>query len=254
MDFLQTVRKNFEEWKNQGLCEDAAILNKKMGKAYFDVCEPHFFTGDLTSEIVLIMLNPKRNKDVWNQKCSVSNWEDYLDSFVHFGMNHYGSNSKREHKSPFDHKQVRFLKPFNVLPFNGEKYHDLEIVIDNKLQLELVPFGSPDFDYHAIGVQNLEPFIGRLLSIVLKYPRKYVIFCGRVFCEILGSCITKESRYKLNLMKADGTITRSQFEVVNIELCYNNETIRACVAPQFALQGAPIQAYGEKICELYFEM
>ena len=254
MGFLQIVQKNFDEWKNQGYCNDAIMLNKKIGINYFDVCEPHFFTGDLNSEIVLVMLNPKRNKVLWNKPCDFFDWKSYLDSFTHFGLNQYGNNSKRIHKSPFDHKQVRFMKPFNILPFNGEKYHDLEIALDNKLQLELVPFGSPDFDYHVIGINNLEYFINRLLNVLQEYPKKYIIFCGRVFLEVFNNYTNKKIHHKFKLMKTDGNFTKSQFEVINIELFHNNQIINACIAPQFALQGAPIEAYGEKIRELYFDL
>ena len=83
--------------------------------------------------------------------------------------------SESTHKSPFDHKQIRFHKPFDLSPINdNDQYQNLENVIDRKFQLELVPFGSPDFSYHKIGIKNLNPFTDNLLSIIKEAWSKKV--------------------------------------------------------------------------------
>ncbi len=252
MDFRQRVQKAFDEWNEKGFCEEARLLNEGVGADYFDTANPHFFTGDINSELVLIHLNPKRNKQEWNKKCDYSNFQSYWQSYERFGNRHYGKESERTHKSPFDHKQIRFLRPFGMLSLdNKDKYQNLENVIDSKLQLELVPFGSPDFLYHKIGIENLKPFVDRLISIIGEKQRKYVVFCGRVFEPILSDFIVDKTTHSFRLTKNDGNPTKSDFQVININLEKGNENINACIAPQFAKQGYPVTEYGKKVIELY---
>jgi hypothetical protein len=251
MNFKEEVKKNFEEWKTLGYCNEAVELNKKIGTDYFDVCAPGLFTGDVHAKLVMVHLNPKRNKCQWDKKCNFPNFDAYWEYSAKFGANVYGTNSKRTHKSPFDQKQIRFLKPFDILPFNGDKYHDLEISIDKKLQMELVPFGSPNFNYLEIGVENLKPFVNRLLNLLLESERDYVIFCGRVFQEILKDYIVKEKHHSFYLTKKDGNLTKSTFEVINIKLKLNDSEITACIVPQYAKQGYPVAEYGKEVCNRY---
>jgi len=251
MNFKQTVETSFNEWKNNGICQQAVDVNKKIGAEYFNAASPQFFTGNIHAKLVLVHLNPKMNKENWGKKCEYADFNEYWNFSTHFGNSVYGINSPRTHKSPFDLKQVQFLKSFGILPFNGEKYHDLEISIDQKLQLELVPFGSPDFNYHKIGVENLRPFIEISLNLLLECERKYIIFCGRVFCEILKDFILKEKTHSFHLTKNDGNLTASEFEVTNIKLKCNQKEITACIAPQYAKQGYPVGRYGDKVHELY---
>lgn len=252
MKYKEIIRKNFEEWKTQGFCNEAVELNEKIGMEYFDTAQPHFFTGDLNAKVALIQLNPKRNEGAWKQECDISSFDEYWNDYTHFGEKQYGVNSSRKHKSKFDSKQILFLKPFNVLPFvENDVYHNLEVVVDQKLQMELVPFGSPNFDYKKIGVENLSPYIKNLLEVLISADRKYIIFCGRVFQELLKDFIIKEKTHSFNLEKVDGSITKQEYNIINIKLKYNNKEITACIAPQFAQQGCPIKKYGEKISSLY---
>lgn len=242
----------FNQWKDNGYCNEAHLLNKKVGIDYFDTANPHFFTGDINSELVLIHLNPKRNKSDWNSKCEHENFQSYWHWHEKYGNIHYGKESKRSHKSLFDHKQIRFLKPFDLLPINNiDKYQNLENVIDLKLQLELVPYGSPDFSFHKIGIKNLNPFIDNLLSIIKEAPRKYIIFCGRVFEHVLNDFIQDKTTHSFKLTKKDGTLTKSNFQVTNIKIGKGDSKITASIAPQFAKQGYPVVEYGIKVKELY---
>lgn len=252
MDFKEVVSKNFNEWNTLGYCKEAKELNKNIGVAYFDTANPHFLTGDLDAQVALIQYNPKRDEAAWSKRNIFANFQEYWDFYTHFGKNHYGENSARTHKSKFDHKQVRFLKPFNVLPFiEDDVYHNLEISIDQKLQLELVPFGSPNFDYKKIGEENLKPYIDRLIDVLSLTDRKYIIFCGRVFHNLLKKYITEEKTHSFHLEKVDGTTTKRKYSLINIKIKHNNKEITACIAPQFSQQGCPIARYGEKVSSLY---
>ncbi|MDH6312606.1 hypothetical protein M2137_001377 [Parabacteroides sp. PFB2-10] len=248
---MEYIKKNFEEWKTLGYCKDAVELNEKIGTEYFRTDEPHFLTGDIHAELVLVQLNPKRDEDY--KPRNYVDFDDYWNWFTSFGKMNYGVDSPRTHKSVFDSKQVRFLKPFNLLPFKeGDKYHNLEVAIDKKLQLELVPFGSPNFDYKKIGAENLKPYIQRLMDILALADRKVIIFCGKVFEDLLKEqIIQKTPPLTSQLQKVDGTMTKKKFSAINIKMKIGDKEVVACIAPQFALQGCPITKYGEMISELY---
>ena len=250
--FETAMRKAFEEWESEGKCSEALKLNQYIGEAYFDVTNPHFYTGDFTSKLVLVHLNPKRNvdNDEWGLKCIFPDFNVYTEYYKRFGYIKYQKEREegKIHKSPFDHKQIRFLKPFGVLLFTGDKYNDLELVIDSKLQLELIPYGSPDFNSNKFRTEDLMPFTERILDLIGSKGRDYVIFCGRVFYKILCPFIVKEKEFEFKLQKTNGKETINQYQIKNIQLVNG---INATIAPQFARQGCPVDKYGEKIKEYY---
>lgn len=258
--FFKNIKQNFIEWEVNGFCKEAKNLNSLVGEEYFCVSNPHFFTGKFDSELVLVHLNPKRNKDKFTNsfklskpsECGFNSLEDYLNYYQNFGKINYGSNSSRKHKSPFDHKQIRFLNPLKILPFSTtDIYYNLETVIDAKLQIELIPYGSEDFDYNKVGIDNIKPFIDRVLDLISSSSRMYVIFCGAVFDKVLKQYVIEKKSHLFKLIKKDGTLTLNYFELINIKLQYNNKIISCAVAPQFAKQGYPVEEYGKKIKQLY---
>jgi len=211
MTYHSILEKNFTDWQTKGFCDEAVALNSqirsfnsKITDDYFDTSSPSCHAGKLDSAIVAISHNPKRNKDSWGLKCKYADFNAYLYAGEHFGSIAYGVNSPRTHKSAFDQKQVRFFRPFGVFPFTGDKYHDLELLIDNKLQLELVPFGSPKFEPAKIGVANLRPYVERLLEVIALREREYLIFCGDVFEEALKEYIVSSKTHLFQLLKVDG--------------------------------------------------
>jgi len=249
MKFKQIVARSFEDWKRNGFCQKAIDLNAKIGEDYFDTSAPHFFTGNVHAELAVVHLNPKRDKADWGAKCEYSDFDTYWDRFERFGYYTYGKGSKRKPRGGFDAKQLVFLKPFGILPVTGDKYGDLETSIDRKLQLELVPFGSSEFNYHKVGVANLEPFIEILTGALLEAERRYIIFCGRVFEDIFKKYIVKT--HSFHLVKKDGAPTARTYRVTNIKLTHREKEITACIAPHFAVRGCPIERYGEKVFDLY---
>jgi len=253
--FIEKVRLDFEQWKQDGVCARAQSLNEAMGSNYFDVANPHHFAGDLDSAIVLIHLNPKRNPNQYGARCEHVTFDDYWQAYEKFGERHYGPKSSGKHKSPFDHKQVRFLKPLGVIPFvEDDERGNLRRVIDEKLQLELIPYGSPDFNFHGKLIENLKPFVEDIIRLICAVERKHIIFCGRVFTKLLAPFSRPMKTHNFRLEKNDGTWTKHEFEIVNIMLQSGGEDSgRACILPQFAKQGYPVGRYGQKLAELYSE-
>jgi hypothetical protein len=143
-----------------------------------------------------------------------------------------------------------------VIPFVlNDNYENLRLAIDNKLQLELVPYGSPDFNRGQIGQNNVKPFVDDIIKVIGSAPRKFVVFCGKVFPDLLEPFAHTLKKHKFRLLKNDKGQTKSHFEIINIDLqCEGMEPIRACIAPQFPKQGYPVGRYGEKLAELYFDI
>jgi hypothetical protein len=265
--FIELIKQNYDEWEGRGSCLVAEELNKKIGEEYFSTTNPHFFTGDLDSEFVLVHLNPKRDKDPVDGRYQrflpkdidsapeiggFSTFSEYINYYTNFGQIKYGINSSRTHKSRFDFKQVRFIRPFNVIPLdNVDKFQDLENVIDRKLQLELIPFGSKDFNFRKIGIENITPFLEPILNLLTSKKRKYVIFCGRVFEDLLNNYVDQKRKITFKLTKNDGEETIDAFEIINLKLLVNGGYLISAIAPQFAKQGYPVGEYGEKIKSLY---
>lgn len=258
--YLSLVKNTFLDWQKSGCCADAIAMNEQIGTEYFGLTNPHFFTGDFEAELVLIHLNPKQSKDkqtntyptYHSADLGFHSFEDYLNYYTSFGKNKYGKEGKRNHKSPFDHKQIRFLRPFGLIPLDSsDNYVNLENVIDQKLQLELIPFGSESFNFRKVGSKNLELLIKPMLKLIASSDRKYTLFCGRVFEHVLNDFIVEKNKIEFKLTKKDGSETKNKFEIINLKIQIEDTTITGSIAPQFAKQGYPVEAYGKKIKELY---
>ena len=50
--FKNLVKANYEEFLKVGYCNDAVELNKHIGEDYFDIYNPHYFSGDLESKLL----------------------------------------------------------------------------------------------------------------------------------------------------------------------------------------------------------
>ncbi|MFM7850947.1 MAG: hypothetical protein ACKO96_03305, partial [Flammeovirgaceae bacterium] len=106
--YLRFLKNNFEEWIDNGVCQSAINLNEAVGEDYFDTGNPHFFTGNLNAKLVMVQLNPKREKRDFFHKSKASS-DYYLDFYSNYGKNVYGEDSKRDFKSKFDQKLIRFF-------------------------------------------------------------------------------------------------------------------------------------------------
>jgi hypothetical protein len=249
-NFLKTIRKTIQEWQNHGSCCGAIQLNEFIGQDYFDTCNPHFYTGNLTSKLVMIQLNPKREIKDFNLK-STKSIESYMDFYSNYGKHVYGTASGQRFKSKFDQKLIRFLKPLNLLDLNNtDIFQNLENVVDQKLQVEFIPFGSPNFDYTLIPQHRLDYYMELILDLITSETRECVIFGGRVFSELLKPYTIGKEIHRFKLQKVNGDWTKNDYEIEQIALNYNGKIFHAFIAPQFAQQGMPVEAYGKQLAKI----
>jgi hypothetical protein len=250
---LNDARLDVEEFLATGAVGRAQRLSAATGQRFNDARLPQFFTGDLDAMVVLIHLNPKAGPTpTWHS--SVQSFEDWFSSFRHFGERMNGPDSPRIHKSPFDHKQIRFLKPLGHIDFVPEKkpedrFTNLQRVIDRKLQLELVPYASNSFSTRGFTPQVLERHLQRILATVVEAPREYVLFCGSVFEPVLGEYVDRWHRFSLR--KKNGEMTRQVYRFANLDLPHDGGHVRAGLAPSWAQQGIPMTAYAEELRDRY---
>jgi len=248
--YLRFLKNNYEEWINNGVCQSAINLNKGVGEDYFDTGNPHFFTGNLNAKLVMIQLNPKREKSDFFHKSKASS-DYYIDFYSNYGKNVYGEDSKRDFKSKFDQKLIRFFRPLEIIDLNSPNvFQNLENVVDQKLQIELIPFGSPNFDYTKIPKSELDKYIELILNLISSVERTGVIFGGRVFSQILSPFITKKELHRFRLKKVNGELTKNEYEIEKISISFEEKLFDAFIAPHFAIQGMPVEAYGRKLKEL----
>lgn len=218
---------------------------------------PNYFGGDLDAEVVLVHLNPKHEDDPSPQYTGqflIKTLEDYFESSAYFGAHNYGPSSPRTHRSPFDHKQVRFLRALGAMEFVEEhtredRFTNLERAIDRKLQLELVPYGSANFRTHAYQRDALAPHRERILEVVAATPRRYVLFCGAVFESLLGEFVTR--RHVFHLVKKDGSTCQARSSFSNLEIPFGGGLITAGLCQSWPQQGIPMGAYGQEVAQRY---
>jgi hypothetical protein len=199
----------------------AAVLSEETGLAFAEHSFPMYFTGDFASRLVLVHLNPKLSDRL--SEVTYPDFEKFIDAHRRFGYHHWGSDPN--YRSAFDHKQVRFLRPFNAIDFvsdsvSGHTRENLIRAIDNKLQLELIPYASPTFSNRDFPSVTLAPHFERVLGVITAYPRDYVIFCDVVFDRLLnvGNMVIAREDHRFHLPTATGTSVN--------EYRFSNVTIR----------------------------
>ena len=256
---LDDIQKEVEEFLATGRMTRAFELTRQTGQHLNHNEWPLYFTGDLDASFVLIHLNPKHadNKAdrATNPSERFSSWEEYFVFNRHFGARTYGPDGLRQPPiSRFDQKQIRFLRPFGVIDFveqrtQEDRWTNLERVVDHKLQMELVPYGSANFSTRAFPASVLDKDFDRLLSVLSAAPRDYIVFCGQVFEPLLSQFVIDEHYF--NLTKRDGTTERNRSRFSNVRIPYNGDTILAGLAHSWPRQGIPMESYAEECRKRY---
>ncbi|MEH0825759.1 MULTISPECIES: hypothetical protein [unclassified Micromonospora] len=252
------VKTDLADLAERGRVRRADQLSAATGQRFHATAVPQYFTGDLDARLVLVHLNPKQ--DLAHVAPSAYSGpvpcaEEYLDQCIHFGRDKYGPNSGRTHKSPFDYRQIRYLRPFNVIDFVGDDVSDarwinLERVVDRKLQLELIPYQSVQFSTHGMTPAVLNEHFDRLLDTITAVPRAYVIFCGSVFSGVLQpGWVRREHRFRL--AKNDGRLTATMYRFANLVITHGGQEVIAGWAPSYPQQGIPMDAYGSECAARY---
>ena len=214
---------------------------------------PMYFTGEFESPIVLVHLNPKLSQELADHP--YSDFNDYCVKHRAFGFFHWGLDPA--YYSPFDLKQVRFLRPFDAIDFRpeteaGHLRVNAAMACDQKLQLELIPYVSQTFETAKFSMAVLEPHFARVLAAINAYPRKYVLFCGAIFDDLIekSGLLTHRKNHRFHLPTKSGR-SKNEYQFSNVEISLDGVNVRAGIARSFAIQGLPMDAYGSACSKLY---
>lgn len=252
------IAKDLNQLSRNGRVKSADRLAAKTKQHFNATALPQYFFGDLNAPMVLVHLNPKQSLTelvVDRYSGDVPTLDQYFDYFAHFGREQYGPNSLRTHRSPFDHKQILFLRHFDLIDFLpasdlNAKWTNLERAIDNKLQLELVPYPSLKFSRQGMTPKVLEPHYQRLLGTITAKPRASIIFCGGALSKLIEPYVVREHRFRLP--KVAGGQASADAKFSNLRIPFKGELIGAGFAPTFTKQGLNMNAYGEECAKRYF--
>lgn len=250
---LDEARRDVDELIATGRISRADELASHTGVDFDPTSSPMYFTGDFEARLVLIHLNPKLGQRGAGPR--YRDFDTYLDRHRRYGYHHWGQDPT--YRSAFDHKQVRFLRPFGTIEFlegtdSVSKRRNAELAVDRKLQLELLPYPSHNFPTHRFSAATLQPHFERVLDVVSAYPRDFVLFCGAVFDDLIeqAGLAISVSTHRFRLPTRRGQ-SQGEYRFSNAVLQSSSGPIRAGVARSFATQGLPMAAYGEKCHDLY---
>ena len=220
---------------------------------------PHYYYGKREKATVVVNLNPGKAAKIADKEFENAP-EEYKRQPIDLFIENYHKEQrtyalKTENADSFDVKQAAFLTPWEDngidLPQNPD-WDDKKTrtvaakrVIDNKLQLELVPYASAKFDFSSRCVELLFPYVDTILDEIFAQERKYIIFASSKFEHIFKhynkvhpntfdfSRPIKQSDSPLK----EGGLLYGQCRVIFIN--YNGETRPALIAHTF-----PSQALG----------
>ena len=274
---------------------------------------PIYNGGKRDAKTVMVMLNPGKgvkdsNKDLFielkkrsmftmlSKLCcggacpqvtsSNVNLTEDIKNYNYFNA-HYGDWDKNR-QDAFDLKQAFFLRDWPGTGINlpkglcansssDEKLVAKKSVLDEKQQLELIPYASRKFDKFNSGLINrVFPYVETLLEEIFSTDRKYVIFCSAIFEEVFKAYkgynqangkvafvdVSKSGKpisrkVQISYTNKKGQRTQQSLSCTLIELAYgNNEPIQAIIANTFPKQDITnayevMAAYGKFCNECY---
>lgn len=231
---------------------------------------PRYYTGNRKARTVMVMLNPGidvtvANKNLFCDIC-VSGMKNAGDVC---GYHNWCTNFGRMDRSRFDNfdiKQAFFLHKWKKtgirfpagLCANPKSERQVlldakEIVLTQKLQLELIPYASSSFGSFIKGKIGLVfPFVETLLKEIFSEKRKYVIFCSKKFARIFREynkmnpgtfCFIRTDKIMIPYSAIMGSCTK-------IHINYGKDSMDAIIANTFPSQALPnayelMEHYGE---------
>jgi len=260
---LKAIEKDLQSLYTHDYVLGAKKINKSLDKAIFSEKKPPmYFTGKLDAKTVFVMLNPGSiNDECYSFARSHKFRYEDVDSFFNkylFEHKNYGQIDYCR-KDNFDLKQASFLYFFKNSGLNFPDFlSDLknpklhlaakEEVLMNKLQLELIPYCSANFDeiidnrndaYNVIDV--FMPHIIRLLDTITSFERKYVILGAQKFAHLLEAYETKKPGHivfgELHTAKIEGLTKKVNWQTVTIK--HNSKVINAIIPNSFPRRDMP---------------
>ncbi len=249
--FLNELEKEYSELRETGkiqLVEDV----KKLTSKEFSYKNPHYFLGNIRSRVVLITFNSNREYLCKENKLSGFNFNQANSQ--NLGEIFLESNDEQDLEAKYatDIRMLNYLKPYNLIRYNNNSIQqNLYKVANEKLELHLVPYLSPDFSEKDF-MKNYgvcSQFIDRVMAGILTYPRQYVIFFGDCFKRILEEYIVESETFKFLLTSPNRPNQKFLTHFTRITIEYNNQRVIAGIAESFCdenLDEIMLEKYGQE--------
>ena len=237
---------------------------------------PHYPTSNLDAKTVFIHLNPgaglgdtSSSEVFFNQKWDKNTFYhernltqeidiDYFIQIYEQEWAEYAHNRfvvKNEFDN-FDYKQACFLlhwKDSGIELKNGDlkdrttqQFNSVN-VLNQKLQLELFPYGSNTIDTTKIlkafelEPSIIAPYLEKLLDTLILHPRKYVLFGSRIFSSLFK--IYHQKVHPIieveEVEKKFIGITKKSLAFSFVRLNWKNQQINAGIVYSFARRDLP---------------
>lgn len=264
----QHIETDLKSLIETGYADGCIALNTALQNNVF--CSnmiPNYFFGDLTANTVMVMLNPgDENPDfVFDEKndrffydfpfeLHSNNLSQLIMHYVKYYTT-FGNYVYHMQPDNFELKQAAFLKhfPFSGIEITETFWEQKELrsaaaqnVINQKLQLELIPYASRKFDTlfrrkkdATSHLSIIKPHINRLLSLITAYERRYVIFGSAIFKTIFSVMQDRGESIEVMPTVTISGITKNKLSVTPVTIIYNDVEIRACIANSFPSQALP---------------
>ena len=249
--FLTELEKEYSELMETGkiqIIEDVKRLTSKQ----LSYNNPQYFFGNISSRIALITFNSKRESLCNNKKPVDLN--TYRDKYQNIGNLFHESDDVSEIETIYsaDIRMLNFLKPFQIIRFESQSLHkNLQKLTNEKLELQLVPYLSPDFSEKDFMNNYLtcKPLIERILNGILAYPRQYIVFIGDCFNKILAEYIEESETFRFLLTSPNRPNQKFIAQFTRLTLNFNNRKVIAGIAESFCddnLDDILLEKYGQE--------
>ncbi len=256
--FLAEIRADIEELHATRQLSNARELSAHSDLRFNHNTYPVFFTGDLRSPLVLVHPNPLQGESdapEYEGRFEYEDFDDYLTR--HRRLGHYRWELTEEIPSPVDYREMRFLRHWGVIDFldaetSDEKRTNAARALDQRLQLELIPYGSPKLS-PGIATDALAPYYERVMLVVTAYPRDFVILCGSILESLLAPYIVERDDHTFRLSTATG-MSRVEYRFSNLALAFDGRVVPVGFAPTYGSPGVPMDSYGKSCHERYREI
>jgi hypothetical protein len=260
---FKQIKKDLESLYSTDRVFSAKKLNDSFSKPFFSEKKPPmYFTGKLDAKTVFVMLNPGSTNDECYSFARTHKFKyDDFDSFLNKYLSEHENYGQIDYcrKDNFDLKQASFLYFFKnsglsfpnfLSDLENPKLHldAKEEVLMNKLQLELIPYCSVNFDKIIDNRKDAEntidifmPHLIRLFDTITNFERKFVILGAKKFVHILEAYEIKKPGHvvfgELYTSKIEGIAKNVNWQTVTIK--YNSKAINAIIPFSFPRRDLP---------------
>lgn len=249
--FLAELEKEYSELLTTGkikIFEDVKAITSKQ----FLYSTPQYYSGNIRSKFVMINFNSK--KEYLCNGSSPKDFESYKMLNQSLGEMFLETSDEADVEAayPYDLRMLNYLKPFNIIRFERESIsNDLKKLTDEKLELGLVPFKSPDFgekDFMS-NYKTCKPLVDRVLNGIVAYPRQYIIFVGSCFNNILSEYIEDTESFRFLLTTPSYPNQKFIAHFTRITINYNSKRFIAGIAESFCdenFDSILLEKYGQE--------